>query len=513
MSLRGRLLAASLALVTVGLLVAGVATYIAFRSFLLEQVDRQLAADAQTLVRNAGRQRGVFLDNVFFEQLDANGNSLSTFNNTNSTPALPSTLPSPSNIDSAQPFTVPSTEGERPYYRVLVAPITVLGQPQTIVLGIPLTQESRDLARLVAVEIFVGVSVLMAAAVVGSWLVRLGLRPLSEIEATAERIAESDLTERVPMADEHTEVGRLGKALNGMLGRIEKAFEERRRSEEALRASEERLRRFVSDASHELRTPIAAVRANAELFRRGGDRHPEEVPKVMARIEAEAARMGLLVDDLLLLTRLDEGRPLQHAPVDLGALATDSVDSARTIEPGRPLTLTVEGSVEVLGDKHRLRQVIDNLLANVRTHTPPGAPAAVTVRQEAERAILEVADSGPGIDPAVGGQIFERFFRADPSRARDRGGAGLGLSIVAAITAAHGGLASATNRPEGGALFRIDLPALVEAARPEPLADADADGYLDPEADPEADPAADPQGPGQPDDHPAADPEASSPRP
>jgi two-component system OmpR family sensor kinase len=248
-----------------------------------------------------------------------------------------------------------------------------------------------------------------------------------------------------------------------MLARIEAAFEERRRSEAALRRSEERLRRFVSDASHELRTPVAAVRAYAELFRRGGDRHPEDLPRLMARIESEAARMGILVEDLLLLTRLDQGRALDQAPVDLGALATDAVEAARTLDPERPLTLSVEGSVEVLGDRDRLRQVVDNLLANVRTHTPPGAPAEVSIRLAGTRAVVDVADSGPGIDPADTERIFERFFRSDPSRARDRGGAGLGLSIVAAITEAHGGKASAANRPRGGAVFTIDLPALIEA--------------------------------------------------
>ncbi|HEX9315892.1 MAG TPA: ATP-binding protein, partial [Actinomycetota bacterium] len=296
-----------------------------------------------------------------------------------------------------------------------------------------------------------------------------------------------DLTERVARSDDHTEVGQLGRALNVMLARIEAAFDERRASEAALRTSEERLRRFVSDASHELRTPVASVRAYAELFRRGGDRHPEDLPRLMARIESEAARMGVLVEDLLLLTRLDQGRPLEMAPVDLGALAADSVEAARTIEPERPITLQVEGSVEVMGDRDRLRQVADNLLANVRTHTPPGAGASVIVRLAGGRAIIEVADSGPGIDPQDAAHIFERFFRSDPSRARDRGGSGLGLSIVAAITAAHGGSASAANRPGpgGGALFTIDLPALVESSAAPPSDDGIPEEGPGPQAGPD----------------------------
>lgn len=478
MSLRGRLLAASLVLVALGLFVASAATYVAFRAFLDQRVNKQLI-DLASTVEAGARGRIVTAGGAFLELLNTDGSLLDTLgsNPQNSTelppPRLPATLPQPAGLGTAVPFTVPSSAPGGPPFRMVVVSAQLAGVPYTIVLGIPLADETNTLARLVFVELFVGVAVLMAAAMVGSWLVRLGLRPLQEIETTAESIAASDLTERIAVDDERTEVGRLGRTLNAMLGRIEAAFEEQRRSEEALRASEERLRRFVSDASHELRTPVAAVRANAELFRRGGENHPEDLPRLMARIESEAARMGVLVEDLLLLTRLDQGRALERAPVDLGALAAEAVDAARVIEPDRPITLTVRGSVEVLGDKDRLRQVIDNLLANIRRHTPPATPGSVTVHQMNARAILEVADAGPGIDPDDGARIFERFYRADSSRSRDRGGSGLGLSIVAAITAAHGGLASATNRPEGGALFRIDLPALVEAARPEPIAEDD----------------------------------------
>ncbi|HEU5003964.1 MAG TPA: ATP-binding protein [Actinomycetota bacterium] len=481
MSLRGRLLAASLVLVALGLFVVGTATYIAFRSFLLHQVDAQLIADAQSLQKANFRNRSVALGLVYVVYLNADGTPVQAPNLVPKTPppSLPANLPVANDLTTATPHTLRSQGRGWPRYRVLAAPASALDPTITMVVGIPLTDEANDLARLVTVELLVGVAVLLAAAMVGSWLVRLGLRPLQEIETTAESIAASDLTERVAVDDERTEVGRLGRTLNAMLARIEAAFEEQRRSEEALRASEERLRRFVSDASHELRTPVAAVRANAELFRRGGENHPEDLPRLMARIESEAARMGVLVEDLLLLTRLDQGRALEQAPVDLGALAAEAVEAARVIEPDRPITLTVSGSVEVLGDKDRLRQVIDNLLTNIRRHTPAGTPGWVSVAEvgtgPAARAILEVADGGPGIDPDDGARIFERFYRADTSRSRDRGGSGLGLSIVAAITAAHGGLASATNRPEGGALFRIDLPALVEAARPEPMADDDGE--------------------------------------
>jgi two-component system, OmpR family, sensor kinase len=401
---------------------------------------------------------------------------------------MPTQQGTPGDHTSAKYLTVASAVPGVPGYQVRVSGVTLAGDGSigALIVALPLTDVRGTLARLIGVEILVGIAVLAAAGAIGSWLVRLGLKPLVEIEETAARIAAGDLTERVARSDDHTEVGQLGGALNVMLARIEAAFDERRASEAALRTSEERLRRFVSDASHELRTPVASVRAYAELFRRGGDRHPEDLPRLMARIESEAARMGVLVEDLLLLTRLDQGRPLEMAPVDLGALAADSVEAARTIDPDRPLTLEVEGSVEVMGDRDRLRQVTDNLLANVRTHTPAGAGASVTVRLAGGRAIIEVADTGPGIDPVDTEHIFERFFRSDLSRARDRGGSGLGLSIVAAIAAAHGGSASATNRPGpgGGALITINLPALVEPPAKPPSDDGTRKEGPDPGPDP-----------------------------
>jgi two-component system OmpR family sensor kinase len=247
-----------------------------------------------------------------------------------------------------------------------------------------------------------------------------------------------------------------------MLGQIEAAFAERQ-------ASEARLRRFVADASHELRTPLAAVRAYAELFRGGADAHPEDLPRLLRRIEDEAARMGGLVDDLLLLTRLDQGRPLERRPVDLGVVVTEAVEAARAVEPQRPLKLQLSGAgpVEVLGDHDRLRQVVDNLLANVRAHTPPRAPACVRVWSDprAETGIVEVADRGPGLNEEQAERVFERFYRADSSRSRsdDAGGTGLGLSIVAAIAAAHGGQATVRSSLGEGAVFRLELPLPAEA--------------------------------------------------
>jgi two-component system OmpR family sensor kinase len=270
--------------------------------------------------------------------------------------------------------------------------------------------------------------------------------------ATAGAIAAGDLSRRVEPADERTEIGRLGIALNTMLAQIEAAFEERR-------ASESRLRRFIADASHELRTPLTSIRGYAELFRRGANNRPEDLAKSMARIEAEAARMGILVDDLLLLARLDQGRPLQREPVDLVRIVTESVDAARVIEPERRILLDAPATLPALGDAGRLRQVVDNLLDNVRVHTAPGAPAHVRLWVDGELAVLEVADEGDGMSPEVAERIFERFFRGDPARSRDTGGAGLGLSIVVAIVEAHGGTAEVGTRPEGGgSVFTVRTP-------------------------------------------------------
>ena len=242
-----------------------------------------------------------------------------------------------------------------------------------------------------------------------------------------------------------------------MLGRIEDAFGERQRAED-------QLRRFVADASHELRTPLTSIRGYAELFRAGAAERPEDLAMAMRRIEQEAARMGVLVDDLLLLARLDEGRPLRQEPVDLRALAADAVADARAAEPERPLQLDVNGPVLVTGDDARLRQVLSNLLANVRTHTPVDAPASVWVRAVDGEARVEVRDSGPGLDPTDAEQAFERFFRADASRHRSSGGSGLGLAIVQAVTEAHGGHAGVESAPGEGATFWVELPVYSDGA-------------------------------------------------
>jgi two-component system OmpR family sensor kinase len=285
--------------------------------------------------------------------------------------------------------------------------------------------------------------VLGALVALGLWVVHLGLRPLRRIERTAEAITAGDLSQRVADADPQTEVGRVGAALNTMLDHIE--------------ASDRRLRRFIADASHELRTPLAAVRAYAELFGRGASARPADLERSMSGITREAERMSLLVDDLLLLARLDEGRPLAREPVDLAAVVGEAVDAARVVEPGRPIELSAEAAT-VTGDAARLRQVLDNLLSNARTYTPLGTPLFVGLHRVDGKVELSVADHGPGLTEDQAGRVFERFYRADSSRTRASGGTGLGLSIVAAVTEAHGGTAEARPTPGGGATFVVTLP-------------------------------------------------------
>ena len=291
---------------------------------------------------------------------------------------------------------------------------------------------------------------LAGIAALGLWVVRLSLRPLDAIGATATAIAGGELSRRIERADDRTEVGRLGASLNAMLAQIEAAFKARE-------ASERKLRRFVADASHELRTPLAAVRAYAELFTRGAASRPDDLARSMQGITRESERMSLLVDDLLLLARLDEGRPLEREPVALDEVVHEAVETARTLDPERPLEVELE-PVAVLGDRDRLRQIVDNLLANVRAHTAPLTPVRVSIERVNGSARVTVADRGPGMSAEQTAHVFERFYRTDASRTRASGGVGLGLSIVAAVAEAHQGSVGVESAAGEGASFHIDLP-------------------------------------------------------
>jgi len=339
--------------------------------------------------------------------------------------------------------------------------------PGTLIVAIPMRDVDDTLHHLLFIELLVAGAVVVALALLSWWVVRLGLRPLEQMGETAGAIAAGDLSRRVEPADEYTEVGRLGLALNSMLGQIEEAFDERR-------ASEARLRRFVADASHELRTPLTSIRGYAELFRRGANTRPDDLAKTMQRIEEAAARMGVLVEDLLLLARLDQGRPLEYESVDLSRVAGAAVDDLRVTSPDRTVLYESNGAVVVNGDAHRLRQVLANLLENARTHTPPATPIEVRVGYAGDDAVIEVRDEGPGMSEDEAAHAFERFWRADPSRTREKGGAGLGLAIVSAITEAHGGTAEVDTAPGEGATFRIRIPR-DRPAPPEPVPELEVD--------------------------------------
>ncbi|HET6810065.1 MAG TPA: HAMP domain-containing sensor histidine kinase [Acidimicrobiales bacterium] len=481
-SLRRRLLVVLAALVAVGLVVADGVTYHTLRSYLLNRENQQLDALAHGNINRLlndfgpGPPRvGGGATQAFVQLRDQSGTPLRTISAYQSdgtalaAPRLPAALPTPpagngpDGGDAADYLTVPSTASGQGPYRVRVSQVVVVngpfsGEPATLVVATPLTDMVATLHKLVWTEVGVSLGAVLVALAAGAWLVRVGLRPLEAMADTADEIAAGRLDRRVDAADATTEVGRLGTALNSMLGRIEHAFAEKEESEH-------RLRRFIADASHELRTPLTSIRGYAELFRRGADRRPEDLAKSMNRIEAEATRMGLLVEDLLLLARLDQGRPLEAERLDLGAVVGEAVDAARAVEPDRAISAELDPDVTVVGDRNRLRQVVDNLLTNVRLHTAPGAPARVHLAATGGLAVLEVDDSGPGLDSEVASKVFERFFRADPSRSQDTGGAGLGLSIVHAIATAHGGSVEAGNRPDGpGARFVLRLPlAPVEA--------------------------------------------------
>ena len=320
-----------------------------------------------------------------------------------------------------------------------------------LVTAAPLSEANAAVARLIRILLGVGTVALLAAALVSWWLIRQGLQPVDRMVETAAAIAAGDLSRRVPDADPRTELGQLGHALNDMLGQIERAARARE-------ASEERLRRFVADAAHELRTPLTSLRGYAELYRQGAIPDAEGVGNAMRRIEAEGGRMARLVDDLLLLARLDQQRGLEAKPVDMVELVREAVTDFAAVEPERPITQDLDTEAIVRGDPIRLRQILDNLLANARIHTPAGTPVHVTVKRNSDQVTVTVADEGPGIAPADQARVFERFWRADPARVRSRGGTGLGLAIVASLVHAHGGRVDVISQPGQGSAFSVRLP-------------------------------------------------------
>ncbi|GAA3442497.1 sensor histidine kinase [Planomonospora venezuelensis] len=450
--LRVKLILVVLLLLAVALTLIGIGSVSIMRGYLIDRVDNQIDITTENLLRRLNRPAPFDLANKIMP------------------PDMRAELRGPqgrvivplSGVDvEGKPLPpLPPGMGTEPVevrgWRVRVQPLEGGG---SLVVAVDMAEVRQIVGQLALVVVLGGGGLMLVLAAVGVAVIRRSLRPLEEIERTAEAIAAGDLSRRVPDTDPTTEVGRLGRSLNGMLAQIETAFRARSESERAARGSEERMRRFVADASHELRTPLTSIRGFAEFYRQAPGTDPGPL---MARVESEAVRMGTLVDDLLMLARLDQQRPMAMRPVDLLAIAADAVHDARILAPDRGITLSVDGAALIVsGDEVRLRQVVGNLMTNALTHTPEGTPVRMVLRARGETAVVEVADEGPGLTAEQRERVFERFYRVDSARGRrdpGGGGSGLGLAIVAAMVEAHGGTVGVESAPGGGAVFRVALP-------------------------------------------------------
>jgi two-component system OmpR family sensor kinase len=594
--LRTKLITAVLVLVVMALAAISFASVYVLRSYLTTAHDQQIVSvfegiehspDDSFSGKSANTAYAVAGNPYVYAGVQETGSKLSPLSNSGqflpggqmpgspqqSVPSIPSTTAWAS-ANSGQLLTVGAQSGPDSW-RVIAAPITVGSVTGTLVVGYDLGNVSAEIQRLITVDLIVSVAVIVVLAVVAIAVVRANLRPLNDIELTAGQIAAGHLEHRVPEGDPRTEVGSLGRSLNAMLAQIERAFHAQEASEQAAHQSEERMRRFIADASHELRTPLTTIRGFAAHYRqRGGAGRlrsgelaqsasfrtdaassspadvsagagspadglsPEDLDHLMGRVEAEATRMGLLVEDLLTLARLDQQRPLSNGPVDLLTLAADAVQDARIVSPGRPIDLIVAPGTAFLvdGDESRLRQVLANLVNNAITHTPAGTPVRVKIARgsleartadgggsaggtagtgalamapgqssalgpggqgdwggsggQAEPAVagagqriapavvpavvLDIEDDGPGMTADQAQRVFERFYRADAARNRASGGTGLGLAIVAGLVSAHGGTVSVRTGPGQGADFQVKLP-----LSPDALAVDDSDSDSD----------------------------------
>ena len=474
-SLRNRLILATLALATVAIAASDFAASNSLRSFLINQADNQLNDVVQTSMLRldrAGieseissegevqngfrplRPLGAVPTTTAVTLLDLEGNIVGQIGGefANSIDAGEFQKLTPAEVISHDglPFTIPGDDGN-PDIRAIARPLP--SGEGTVVISVALDSVEKTVSGLTGIFFLISLIVLISIAVVARSLIKLTLKPLNQIEKTAAAIAEGDLSARLPEVNPKTEVGRLTGSLNTMLSRIEESF--------AIRTeSESKLRRFVADASHELRTPLTAIRGFAELHRQGAVVGEEKTKELVSRIEKESIRMSSLVEDLLLLARLDQSRELTIDPVDINHLVKEAVASARAAGPDHEIAIsTANDEVFVLGDSMRIHQAIANLLANARTHTPAGTKIAVDILQDELETRISVSDNGPGLSDADQERVFERFFRADPSRVRVSGeGSGLGLAIVDAVMKAHGGSVEVKSKLGEGATFTIIFP-------------------------------------------------------
>ena len=456
--LRTRLVAIVGTLVGAALVLTSLATAYLMRSDLLTGVDAELESvvrpvASQALADLRSSRDSAFPSNYAFELQSQLGVVTRRPTGVTAIPDLPDIAVDDPRVTSGEPFTVPSESGPL-RWRFVAGRVS--GANATFAVGIPLSTVNHTVTRLLVTTGVIGTLALIVSLVLATYAVRRAFRPLSRIEDTASAIAGGDLTQRIPVRQADDEVTSLSRSLNVMLTRIESSFAVRE-------ASEERMRQFVADASHELRTPLATVRGYAELYRQGAVSDSADVGSAMERIEAESERMSGLVEDLLTLARIDDAPVVELTPVDLTVLAADAVADARVRAPERRIALLglsgPVGPTVVRGSESRLRQVVTNLVANALRHTPDGTPVEVAVGQDAEGVALEVRDHGPGVPDEVATKVFERFYRADPSRGRSGGGgSGLGLAIVAAVVAQHHGLVGVARTPGGGATFVVRLP-------------------------------------------------------
>ena len=519
--LRTRLIAGILALVALSLVAISVISYVGLNRYLVGRIDEELISTARKpsilTLRDAPPSTAFVLPtNWLFASKTSNGMG-PVFPDlpVKSQPTWPRSATEVADLPR-QPYTSRAPDGTD--WRLLAL---YNQEGQLFFLGQSLTDVEGSIHRFLLIQLIVGGGTLIIISAIGAEVIRRSLRPLTQIETKAAAITAGDLTQRVPEYEPNadipkTEVGTLGRTLNTMLDAIEQAFQARAESEERAqsaavaardaanaahqselraRRSEGRMRQFAADASHELRTPLTTIRGFAELYRQGAARDPEQVGRLMRRIEDEAQRMGLLVDDLLLLARLDQERPLEQAPVDLRVVAADAVAAAHVVAPARPVHLEVEpgtGPLIVTGDELRIRQVVSNLMTNALTYTPAETPVVLGLSTDVDRdgrlAQVDVVDSGPGLDSDHMAHAFERFYRGDTARTRraeggHSSGTGLGLAIVAALVKAHGGTVEVTRTPGGGATFRVRLP-LEQPHTGDEVRDADeSDGHREDRAD------------------------------
>lgn len=473
-SLRNKITGVTVVIVTIGLMVIGVGTVVSIERYLTEEIDRKIDEAATELpsllntldFNDFDRARANGLSNEFYiAAVSATGTILASNLDRDDEQYGPdvSRLSLGVVSDAREPLTLESLNGQTSWrvmtYRLnIVSAQTGQTLPATLAVGIDLEESRRVVGSFASVFLAFSLVVVVLSAALTRVLIGTTFRPLREVEETAARFAGGDFSQRLGGSTPNTEVGRLTRSLNSMLSRIDRAFADRA-------DTIEQMRRFIGDASHELRTPLVSVRGYAELYRMGALSTDDEVRQAMERIEKEADRMTTLVTDLLELARLDEAKPLNLAPVSLAEIARDQASDASAIDPDREITWRLradlsDDDVHLTADGDKLRQVVTNLLQNARRFSPAGSPIEVEVDwlDNPERGIIRVIDHGEGVPPQIRDKIFQRFWRADTSRARETGGSGLGLAIVSGIVARHGGTVDVTDTPGGGATFVVSLP-------------------------------------------------------